>query len=128
METHKYSRVNTCYYYFALFYTSYTTFFSCLLCLRTLSSLPPWCANSLPPLPRPSIENPFSIFPNFFVIYTCENICGIIFNFSIIKYASEYTHIDGAYHLSTRVSDENEKKNANKDSFLLWLCFLRWYN
>lgn len=38
------------------------------------------------------------------------------------------THIGvgGAYHLGTKES--GSKRNANKDSFLLWLCFLRWYN
>lgn len=79
------------------------------------------------------IENPFSIFPNFFVIYTCENtlvvMWGIIFNFSIMKSASVWAQVDWAYHISRRRERKLRwgRRNANKDSFLLWLCFLWSY-
>lgn len=81
-KTHKYSRVNTCwYYYFALFYANLC---GILLCFR---SLPSYLSCRRPP------ENPFFNFPQFFCrFYMWQSTSGIIFNFSIIKCASVYTH------------------------------------
>lgn len=62
------------------------------------------------------IQLKIQFLPNFLhrhLLYVCvENI--IIFNFSIIKYASSLS----------RIRREKGSWHSNKDSFLLWLCCL----
>lgn len=75
-KTHKYSRVYTCHYYFALFPSN-------------LSGIPCWseALSLLKPLSTRFTPNPFSIFV-FFPFVQAKIYHDILFNFSIINYAS----------------------------------------
>lgn len=102
IKTHKYSRVNTCYYYFALFYTILYDSFPFLSLVSSITSHTHSTAQYHHRDPKKekkawytpkklreeeARENPFFNFPQFFChLY----IHGIIFNFSIIKYASVF--------------------------------------
>lgn len=100
-ETHKYSRVNSCYYYFALFYTKF-----CLPFVASITSTPSTASLAIIP---PKILFQFSpIFLSF--IHVRISLHGIIFNFLPLSNMRQCTQKTSRKKLIARVECERREK------------------